>query len=184
MITNFIALESKTIEDFEKGVSDKDSFIDSLKNHEILSVNTFEIIDYILTAGDEEAPFTIFTGEGETLTDSQGEELMFEWIDFETKNGIKYSMGGPAVYKNKEDLEKAVKISLPIERGIFEKNFDFRKMVDKGVFIEDDYEYVNENKDEIIASAYSDFTKIRKLYHDSLNGGKYVILFYLYEDEI
>jgi hypothetical protein len=127
---------------------------------------------------------TIFTGEGEILAGSDGEALMFEWIDFETAEGAKYSMCDPAVYKNKEDLDKAVKLSLSVDRARFETGFDFRKMESGGVFIQEDAEYVKENKTEIVSAAYEDFVKIRKLYLDAFNAGQFVIVFYLYNDEI
>lgn len=184
MITNFIAVEPQIIADFEKGAADKKTFINTLRKNNILSANTFEIIDFILTEGSEDSPLTIFTGEGEILAGADGEALMFEWIDFENEDGVKYSMCDPAVYKNKEDLEKAVKLSLSTERDAFKNKFNFRKMEDAGVFISDDEEYVRDNENEIISAAYEDFTKIRKFYLDALNAGKYVILFYLYDDEV
>ena len=184
MITNFTAVEPGIISDFENGASDKNSFINTLKKREILSVNTFEIIDYILTQGNENSEMTIFSAEGEILAGADGEGLTFEWIDFEAEGGARYLMYDPAVYKNKEDLDKAVKLSLSVGLGDFEKHFDIAKMIDKGVFAADDEEYVKTNKSEIIEAAFEDFVKIRKFYADALNAGKNVILFYLYDDEI
>ncbi|MDR1195927.1 MAG: YfbM family protein [Endomicrobium sp.] len=179
MITNFTAVEPEIIKNFEAGILNKESFLSELKTYDILSFNTFEIIDYVLTSGSAQSALTVFTGEGEILADSGGEEFMFEWIDYSIKEGTKYSMSSPAIYKNKEDLEKAVKLSLSVDRELFKKKFNTNKMIDAGIFIPEDEEYVKSNKDEIILSAYEDFTKIRKFYLDALNAGKYVILFYL-----
>jgi hypothetical protein len=167
------------IKNFEAGTLNKESFLNELKIYDILSFNTFEIIDYVLTSGNEESALTVFTGEGEILADSNGEEFMFEWIDYGVKEGTKYSMSSPAIYKNKEDLEKAVKLSLSVDREFFKKRFNINKMIGAGIFIPEDEEYVKNNKDEIILSAYEDFTKIRKFYLDALNAGKYAVIFYL-----
>ena len=55
-------------------------------------------------------------------------------------------------------------------------------MKKEGVFIAGDEQYVKDNKEEIVSVSYEDFVKIRKLYYDALNEGKYVILFYLYDE--
>lgn len=182
MITNFIAAKPEHIKVFENGNADKKDFIDMLKNFPVFSCGTFEIINYILTGGNTDSPMTVFTGEGEILAGPGGETLMFEWMDFETEDNAKYAMRGPAVYKNTEDLQKAVKLSLSVERERFEKNFNFEKMKKEGVFIAGDEQYVKDNKEEIVSVSYEDFVKIRKLYYDALNEGKYVILFYLYDE--
>lgn len=182
MITNFITADPEYIKDFENGNSDKKAFMDILKKLPVFSCETFEIIDYILTGRNADSPMTVFTGEGEILASRDGEDLLFEWIDFETENNIRYSMREPAVYKNTEDLKKAVKLSLSVERERFEKNFNFEKMKNEGVFIAGDEQYVKDNKEEIVSVSYEDFIKIRKLYYNALNQGKYVILFYLYDE--
>jgi len=179
----FLPMDEGTVEAFAEGKISSDEMMDMLSTPDAVPIELSLGLELVLTDFGKDETLSEATGGGEIVAGPDGEAFIPELLDMRTKDGGRFYIADPLVFKTVEEVRNINSLLEPIGKEGFFKKAKIKKLIDSGWLDGYDEKSVKKEADNIIGMLWEEFVLLRSAYVKAAEENKGMAVFGTYVED-